>query len=130
MFKELIKNEASVAQGVTSLIKENNQNGYFTKSEFVTRLDEWSSDQKTHYKVRNLQTLFKAMKQNVSLTREPQHVVEEGISYTWLKMKVGRIEKPMKIEHFGEMKRFIDDYAMGVVKVTQTLEELYDEASA
>lgn len=130
MFKKFLNNQALSAQGVESLIKENGVNGYFTKEELVTNLDSWSSYAKAHYKVRNLEFLFSAMKQNVSFTKTPQHVVEDGVESTWLTLKVGRIAKTMKIDHFGDMKRLIDDYAMGVIKINQTLEELYDEASS
>lgn len=129
MFKTYIKNKALASQGGSSLIKDNNPNGYFLKDELVKMIDQLSADSKTHYKVRNLEFLFDAMKQNVSLTKEPQHVVKDGIESTWLTMKLGRVVKVLNIEHFGDIKRLIDDYAMGVIKVTQTLVELYDEAS-
>lgn len=129
-FKKLINNQIVSAQGVDSLIKENNPDGYFTKAEVVTNLDRLSSDRKSHYLVGNMKFLFPAMKQNVGLTKMPQHIIENGQGYTWLAIRVGRVVRNIKVPHFGEMQRLIDDYAMGVVKISNTLEELYDEASS
>jgi len=129
-FKKLINNQIVSAPGVDSLIKENNPEGYFTKTDVLNNLDRLSSDPKLRYLIGNTNFLFSAMKQNISFTKMPQHIVENGQGYTWLALRVGRVSRNIKVPHFGEMQRLIDDYAMGVTKISSTLEELYDEASS
>jgi hypothetical protein len=129
-FRNFLKGENLPTQGAGSLIKENNPDGYFTGAEIVTNLDRLSADPKLRYLVGNSKFLLSAMKQNVGFTKMPQHIIEEGAGYTWVSLKVGRVSRNLKIPHFGDMQRLIDDYASGVVKVSQTLEELYEEASS
>lgn len=129
-FKTFVNGSTLPSKEGGSLLKEVNPEGYFVKKELVSHLDNLSSDRKTHYLVTNSSFMFNCMKQNLGLTKSPQHVVEAGEKFTWFTFKVGRVTKTFKVPHICDMERFIDDYANGVIKVTQTLEELYDEATS
>ncbi len=131
-FKTLVERVKNPTTNETtaSLRKENNPDGYFLGEKLAVELDRLSGNRKTHYLVSNLTFMFNCMKQNLGLTKSPQHVVDAGEKFTWLTFKVGRVTKTFKVPHISDMERFIDDYANGVIKVTQTLEELYDEATS
>lgn len=129
-FKSYLNKKEMPAPGGGSLIKENDPNGYFTKAELVDYCDKLSSDPKLRHLIGNINVLFLAMKQNIELPKDPNHIVEDGQGYTWVRLKIGRVSKNVKIIHFGDMKRLIQDYAEKSIKIDQTLEELYDEASS
>ncbi|WP_162796200.1 hypothetical protein [Pedobacter namyangjuensis] len=128
-FNELFKS-SPIDQSVNqSLFKESCPRGYFSNPELNGYLSKSASDPKTIWQNQNLKQLFDIMKANVNLAREPQHTLEDGIGMTWLRFKIGRVTKNLKIAHFGDIKRLIDDYASGSLKVTQSLEDLYNEVS-
>ncbi|MCX2431102.1 hypothetical protein [Pedobacter sp. GR22-10] len=128
-FKNFVENEYEPKNGSVSLFVEENPHGYLKKIETVKILDELGSDQTNRWILIHLSNFFKFAKLNGSFNRSPQHTIEDGKGFTWLTLKIGRVIKPCKVIHFGEMKRLIDDYASGKLKINQTLEELYEQAS-
>lgn len=111
-----------------SIFTEDNANGYSSKPEFKSNLELFGSDEKTRYKLRVYIDLFNYMKAGVRLTKMPDHTFNNGESGSWLALQIGRVKRNLFIPHFGDMKRLIDDYASGRLKIDKTLEEYYNEA--
>jgi hypothetical protein len=125
IFSSLAKD---AARGSVSIFKEDNPMGYFTKPELKETLEVFSSDVKTHYKLRNIKDAFDVMKLGVSFSRTPNHTFQNGESGTWLSFQVGKIRRNLFVPQFGDMQRLIHDYASGKFKIDKTLEEYYQEA--
>ncbi|MFN0290061.1 hypothetical protein [Pedobacter helvus] len=107
------------------LFTDNSPEGYFSKAELVEFMHSNQGWPNTH-----LQLAFEHMYKNGNLLKEPEHVIEDAKGITWFKFKQGRVPKVCRILHFGNIKQLLDDYATDKIKVTQTLEQLYQEAIA
>lgn len=127
-FNELFGGSTNNGPINTCLFSDECPTGYFTKEEFVNHLHMLSGDDTLKWQGNHLGILFAYFKSGGNLSREPQHTIDSGKNVTWLKLNMGKVIKPIKILHFAGMKQLIDDYASGLLKVNQTLEELYDEA--
>ena len=125
IFSSLAKD---AARGSLSIFKEDNPMGYFTRPEFKETLEAFSSDLKTHYKLRNTKDGFDVMKLGVSFSRTPNDTVQNGEIGTWLSFQVGKVKRNLFMPQFGDMQRLIHDYASGKLKIDKTLEEYYQEA--
>lgn len=124
-FNDLFKKSKTTEQEVQNgtLFTDNSPEGYFSKKELIEFMMANQGWPNTH-----LQIAFDHMKRNGNLSRELNHVTEDGQGATWFNFKHGRVPKTCRISHFGNMKQLLDDYAAGKIKITQTLEELYNEA--
>ncbi|WAC41077.1 hypothetical protein [Pedobacter sp. SL55] len=111
-----------------SIFKEDNPMGYFTKPEFKSNLELLGSEQTTHYLLRNLDDFFGIAKVGLPFNRKPNHTINNGMHGSWLSTQAGKVKTNIFIAHFGEMQRFIDEYAAGRLKIDRTLEEYYKEA--
>ncbi|MRX46633.1 hypothetical protein [Pedobacter puniceum] len=122
--------EKAVDTAKPSLFNDENPNGYFSREELANHLLSLKRDRKKQWQIHHLDLLFKFFKSKGTLTRFPQHTIEDGEDVTWISIRIGKVVKPVKIIHFSGMKQLIDDYASGVIKINQTLEELCDEANS
>lgn len=106
------------------IFTDNGPEGYFSCQELLTFMGNAEPWQNKH-----LESMIQCMINGAYLSGEPSHVLENGVESTWLKFKTGRvIHKPLRIIHFSNIKQLIDDYAAGRIKITETLEQLYNEA--
>ncbi|QPH37894.1 hypothetical protein [Pedobacter endophyticus] len=125
-YEDLIKaQETKKEEAGNPIFTDNSAEGYFSKAElveFMTNALPWQN--------RHLASLFNHMKRNGSLKSRPAHIIEMGKSSTWLNYSDGRVPVTLRIFHFSNMKALIDDYAAGILRITNTLEELYNEALA
>jgi len=126
-YNELFKKAKTVQEETKGsvLFTDNSPEGYFSKAELIQFMHANQGWPNTH-----LQIAFQHMYKNGNLLREPEEVIEDGKGATWFKFKQGRIPKTCRIGHFGNIKQMLSDYAGGKIKVTETLEELYQEATA
>lgn len=120
--------ESGATKTNNSIFKEKNPIGYFTKAEFKSNLELFSSEVTTHHVVKNIEDAFGIMQAGLSFTRKPNHTLNNGRSGTWLALQAGKVKRNIFITHFGDMQRLIDDYALGRLKIEKTLEEYYVEA--
>ncbi|WP_461791179.1 hypothetical protein [Pedobacter sp.] len=115
--------EGNEPQG-SGLFTNNGGEGIFSHQELISHMDNVDAWQNKH-----LEAMFQNMSKGSLLISEPTHVTENGVESTWLKFKTGRvIHKPLRIIHFSNIKQLIDDYAAGKIKITENLEQLYNEA--
>lgn len=121
LFKSKEKNED--AHG-SALFIDNGPDGYFSRQElihFMTNAEPWQN--------RHLDLMVQYMMNGAFLSNEPSHVTDNGEQITWLKFKKGKIQfKPLRILNFSNIKQLIDDYASEKIKITESLEQLYNEA--
>jgi len=125
LFKGSDINQEAISE---NLFTDTCPTGYFSKEDLINHLNGLSESQKDKWQLDHLKVLFDFCKVNGTLSRDPQHSVEDGRDITWLNLMVGRVKKPIKIIHFANIKELIDDYASGNLKINQSLEELYNEA--
>lgn len=124
----LIQLLGSVEPTNNSIFKEDSQDGYFTKSEFANTPKEWASNPKTQFKLRNLIDVFTIMQAKIPLTGMPNHTFNNGERGTWLSFRTGKVRRSLFLHHFGDMERFIDDYASGNLQIDKSLDDYYKEA--
>lgn len=128
-FSELLNNNSKSIKN-ESIFNNENPNGYFSKEELVSHLDTLSANPKTAWQIKHLNIMFESFKAGAMINGAPQHVVIDGTPCTWITFKLGRSVRALRIIHFGNLKQLIDDYTMAATTITDTLENLYNEAIA
>lgn len=127
IFKAVTTTEnTSTARKVSAIqfFKENDDNGYFGKSEFEDYARSMVRNEPEQF-MGFIDQLKNGVKLNLKLqTREDK----SGRIYTWVEFMYARATSGYKVIVDGEILRFIEDYATGKINVTFTAEELLDVA--
>ena len=104
--------------------KENHDRGYFTKAEFVNY-----AGQLIRNEVPDFIGLIELMKDGATMNwKFSVREDKANREYVWIDFQFARAIKGFKVMIGGDILRFIQEYAIGLIKIDFTAEDLSIEA--
>lgn len=104
--------------------KENDANGYFTKPDFVKYVNGMVNNEADEFV-----GLISNFKDGAKIDLKFQLREDKAKrQYAWIEFQFAKAKKGFKVVVDGDILRFIEQYAVGLIKVDFTAEDLSDEA--
>ena len=126
LFKNTVDQQQGRGRSLTAkdFFKEYNADGYFTRSEFV----EFASTLKEN-EANDFVNLISQLKAGSKLNLKFQLRYDKvGKQYAWIEFLFAKANKGFKLLVAGDVLRLIEEYAVGLIKVGFTAEELSEVA--
>lgn len=126
LFKNTVDQQQGRGRTLTAkdFFKENNPRGYFTRPEFVE-----FGNTLTENEAKDFTDLIAQLKAGSKLNLKFQLRHDKvGKQYAWIEFLFAKANKGFKLLVAGDVLRLIEEYAVGLVKIGFTAEELSEVA--